>query len=53
MSHPIWVRGLKRFGHIKQRRLQLSHPIWVRGLKPSCNAYHYGCLCRTLYGCVD
>ena len=35
MSHPVWVRGLKR-SRLKICRLNtLSHPVWVRGLKPS------------------
>ncbi len=33
MSHPVWVRGLKRFGKFKNALAELSHPVWVRGLK--------------------
>ncbi len=33
-SHPVWVRGLKRFGKFKNALAELSHPVWVRGLKP-------------------
>ena len=33
LSHPTWVRGLKRF--LVQTLIldNLSHPTWVRGLK--------------------
>ena len=35
MSHPVWVRGLKRCrtpsaDYLREPR---SHPVWVRGLK--------------------
>ena len=33
MSHPPWVRGLKRLNKVKLRLLVWSHPTWVRGLK--------------------
>ena len=33
MSHPVWVRGLKRSSDARLQRPQLSHPVWVRGLK--------------------
>ena len=32
-SHPIWVRGLKRYGRLNYASTAKSHPIWVRGLK--------------------
>ena len=33
-SHPVWVRGLKRYlqGVYRYGREE-SHPVWVRGLK--------------------
>ena len=33
-SHPVWVRGLKRFNLLVKSFVELSHPVWVRGLKP-------------------
>ena len=33
MSHPTWVRGLKRAAQATLRLWLLSHPTWVRGLK--------------------
>ena len=33
MSHPSWVRGLKRFIFCFKTQWQMSHPSWVRGLK--------------------
>ena len=33
MSHPSWVRGLKRCTLNLTADLQESHPSWVRGLK--------------------
>ena len=40
MSHPTWVRGLKRSRASNSRKFKMSHPTWVRGLKhewnPSC-----------------
>ena len=35
MSHPVWVRGLKRLWITLDgsRQLIQSHPVWVRGLK--------------------
>ena len=33
MSHPMWVRGLKRFGALYALCASRSHPMWVRGLK--------------------
>ena len=33
MSHPVWVRGLKRFKHPHKTASIPSHPVWVRGLK--------------------
>ena len=35
MSHPMWVRGLKRPIRDYDHALAMSHPMWVRGLKPS------------------
>ena len=34
MSHPSWVRGLKRPALWLNEELYVSHPSWVRGLKP-------------------
>ena len=33
MSHPTWVRGLKRMTTISTAKWKRSHPTWVRGLK--------------------
>ena len=33
MSHPVWVRGLKRSLQYSLNRKTTSHPVWVRGLK--------------------
>ena len=33
VSHPIWVRGLKRSTKAIDALSIMSHPIWVRGLK--------------------
>ena len=33
MSHPTWVRGLKRNVGRGGTADELSHPTWVRGLK--------------------
>ena len=33
LSHPAWVRGLKRFGFGVGIGSGMSHPAWVRGLK--------------------
>ena len=33
MSHPTWVRGLKRDKFPFDFPKLLSHPTWVRGLK--------------------
>ena len=33
VSHPTWVRGLKRFRPNCVLRTSQSHPTWVRGLK--------------------
>ena len=33
MSHPAWVRGLKRCGGQQSAVFHKSHPAWVRGLK--------------------
>ena len=33
MSHPAWVRGLKRNWDRKGLLKPESHPAWVRGLK--------------------
>ena len=33
MSHPVWVRGLKRAHPHILLQSHLSHPVWVRGLK--------------------
>ena len=33
MSHPVWVRGLKRLWTCKSLKSYVSHPVWVRGLK--------------------
>ena len=34
VSHPTWVRGLKRLWCKQHGTTTLSHPTWVRGLKP-------------------
>ena len=36
MSHPVWVRGLKRGSAGYGRSVRRSHPVWVRGLKLPC-----------------
>ena len=36
MSHPTWVRGLKRKSVYNRMEEHLSHPTWVRGLKHNC-----------------
>ena len=33
MSHPVWVRGLKRLSGLFPLLFYESHPVWVRGLK--------------------
>ena len=33
MSHPVWVRGLKRSLFEQINIFLESHPVWVRGLK--------------------
>ena len=33
MSHPVWVRGLKRAKAAVLSGAVRSHPVWVRGLK--------------------
>ena len=33
LSHPMWVRGLKRAWDHAQVYSEKSHPMWVRGLK--------------------
>ena len=33
LSHPMWVRGLKRAGKSDFVDSTVSHPMWVRGLK--------------------
>ena len=33
MSHPVWVRGLKRKSTPYLVKVFPSHPVWVRGLK--------------------
>ena len=33
LSHPVWVRGLKRAVLIGLLSVWPSHPVWVRGLK--------------------
>ena len=33
MSHPSWVRGLKRKSYVWYSLHSRSHPSWVRGLK--------------------
>ena len=34
LSHPVWVRGLKRADDPRYFTTQAeSHPVWVRGLK--------------------
>ena len=54
MSHPMWVRGLKRFLNLHVLLLWFSsHPMWVRGLKPFDSDNEHGKLSRTLCGCVD
>ena len=35
LSHPVWVRGLKRSISNMFFRASQSHPVWVRGLKPT------------------
>ena len=34
LSHPMWVRGLKRLRVLLLAMTLKSHPMWVRGLKP-------------------
>ena len=34
LSHPTWVRGLKRWRGAASPLPEKSHPTWVRGLKP-------------------
>ncbi len=34
LSHPMWVRGLKRTSYEQYTLADKSHPMWVRGLKP-------------------
>ena len=53
MSHPTWVRGLKRCFLAQVMPLAQSHPTWVRGLKPRSCVVIMIFLCRTLRGCVD
>ena len=53
MSHPIWVRGLKRKILVELIDRIESHPIWVRGLKLVVPKIEIGKSRRTLYGCVD
>ena len=36
LSHPSWVRGLKRNRLCKKKPVYRSHPSWVRGLKLWC-----------------
>ena len=33
LSHPTWVRGLKRYRNWSKDYFTWSHPTWVRGLK--------------------
>ena len=33
VSHPVWVRGLKRIAIEVSLICSMSHPVWVRGLK--------------------
>lgn len=33
LSHPTWVRGLKSFNSIIEKKAPMSHPMWVRGLR--------------------
>ena len=33
LSHPVWVRGLKRTIRVNEASEAGSHPVWVRGLK--------------------
>jgi len=47
VSHPAWVRGLKRDSKYRSGGMAWSHPVWVRGLKrrkqrshPCCNRSH-------------
>ena len=53
LSHPTWVRGLKRSSRRASTGDMLSHPTWVRGLKQYDDVYDDGFLSRTLRGCVD
>ena len=38
LSHPVWVRGLKRGLRKSLCATSLSHPVWVRGLKRAAQA---------------
>ena len=41
MSHPTWVRGLKRKSEGCGGWTGVSHPTWVRGLKHSFQSCHH------------
>ena len=43
MSHPTWVRGLKRALHSWLATSEQSHPTWVRGLKRGNATQWYSC----------
>ena len=53
VSHPPWVRGLKRSCVIADDENTSSHPPWVRGLKLAPKARPTSAIRRTLRGCVD
>ena len=53
MSHPVWVRGLKREERNLKGEGNLSHPVWVRGLKQASARHKAALESRTLCGCVD
>ena len=53
MSHPEWVRGLKRVRTEADYTDALSHPEWVRGLKHQQGLALSRIPRRTPSGCVD
>ena len=53
LSHPSWVRGLKRLKVEEHMKDEVSHPSWVRGLKQLCEPRKRNIGRRTPRGCVD
>ena len=41
LSHPMWVRGLKRIFFGRATARSMSHPMWVRGLKRENVQYYF------------